>query len=284
MLTAQQKKERRKGIGGSDIPVIFGISKYQTPDGLMAEKRGIFENDDNIVDSIGDAARGDAMEPYIRKLYQHDKNILVQQCGTLWSREYRLLFAHLDGIVPPYDDLTGPGVLEIKCPRPIRYRAIMIDGAPEEWNLQVQHYLIVTGYKWADLIMFNCDDWNYEIFHIKPDYDLQGDIINEARTFWDAMQNDKPFHPLGSQQKQKRITEGEMPEYDPMIETEIQSYLDNRNLMQFYNYAHDYNKAELLSMMGDYSLLRTELYTVKKTLVNSKNPYYKLTVSVRKKD
>ena len=44
MITQQQREERKLGIGGSDMPIILGLSNYKTPYQLYLEKIGEAES------------------------------------------------------------------------------------------------------------------------------------------------------------------------------------------------------------------------------------------------
>ena len=48
MLTEQQIADRRLGLGGSDMPIIFGLSSYKTPRELYLEKIGASTNQKEI--------------------------------------------------------------------------------------------------------------------------------------------------------------------------------------------------------------------------------------------
>ena len=58
--------DRTKGIGGSDAPVILGISPYKTPYQLWQEKTGKIDIPDEDSPVI---RRGRTMEPIIANMY-----------------------------------------------------------------------------------------------------------------------------------------------------------------------------------------------------------------------
>lgn len=94
-------KDRDKFIGGSDIPVIMGISTFKTRWELLQEKAGIIEND-----FAGNAYTeyGNVMEPRIRDyVNQVNKRNFVED--KIISGDLRV---HMDGYDKDY------GVLEIK--------------------------------------------------------------------------------------------------------------------------------------------------------------------------
>ena len=52
MITEKQRQERKLGIGGSDMPIILGLSTYKTPYQLYLEKTGIVDTVDEVRFSI----------------------------------------------------------------------------------------------------------------------------------------------------------------------------------------------------------------------------------------
>lgn len=95
------RKDREKFIGGSDIPVILGISTFKTRWQLLQEKAGIIENDFSGNEYT---EYGNVMEPKIRDyVNQANKRNFVED--KIISGDLR---AHMDGYDKDY------GVLEIK--------------------------------------------------------------------------------------------------------------------------------------------------------------------------
>lgn len=127
---------REKYVGGSDIPVIMGLSPYQTPFDLAKEKAGIIER------VPGDSAYteyGAILEPIIRD-YINAENSLNFQPSTI-IQENKKIRANVDG----YEKDMG-FLLEIKThganPRKDMY------------NAQIQFYLHIFGLKTCWLAMY----------------------------------------------------------------------------------------------------------------------------------
>ena len=107
MLTDEQKKERKKGIGGSDMPIILGLSKYKTSYQLYLEKKGILPINDEM-----SAVQywGNKLEPVIRDEFADRNNVLIQTPDTIIHPFYDFMRANIDGYIPAWE-----AVLEIKC-------------------------------------------------------------------------------------------------------------------------------------------------------------------------
>lgn len=95
-------KDREKFIGGSDIPVILGISTFKTRWQLLQEKAGIIENDFSGNEYT---EYGNIMEPKIRDYVNQTQGLSCEEARFI-TRDLR---AHLDGYDPDSDV-----VLEIK--------------------------------------------------------------------------------------------------------------------------------------------------------------------------
>ena len=92
--------DREKYVGGSDIPVIMGLSPYQTPFELAKEKAGIIERE-----SVGNAYTeyGEILEPIIRDYINRENNHNFQPSGVSriycnsdaqWHRSYQESYLH----------------------------------------------------------------------------------------------------------------------------------------------------------------------------------------------
>jgi len=96
--------ERRKGIGGSDAPVLFGESHGQSLYGLWLDKTGQAD-DTETTDAM---RRGNWLEPHLADWFTEKTDIPVRRCGLLVSR-------HRDHLRTTPDRLCGDGgVVEIK--------------------------------------------------------------------------------------------------------------------------------------------------------------------------
>lgn len=137
---------RSKGVGGSDVSAIMGISAYRSPVEVWMEKTGRKEPADL---SDKEAVEwGNRLEAIIRDKFaeMHPELTVDEGDATLVSKERPWAHANLDGMVRNIDGEWG--VLEIKTVGKNRERD-WADGVPDYYMTQVTHYLSVTGWKYA---------------------------------------------------------------------------------------------------------------------------------------
>jgi len=178
---------RMRGIGGSDIAAIMGLSRYKTPLQVYKEKRGeVGPTPDNWRMLVGRT-----LEPAIRQFYADETGHAVMvPDGILTCEKYPFLLANLDG----YTD--EPRVVEIKTAGSGReWGEPGSADIPQEYLCQVQHYMIVTGYEVADVVA-SISNREPVIYTVEADYELQEMMIHEAAGFWEMVQQGIPPEPV----------------------------------------------------------------------------------------
>ncbi|MBB5143920.1 YqaJ viral recombinase family protein [Desulfovibrio intestinalis] len=172
---------RRSGLGGSDMPSVLGVCPYGgTPLGVWRSK--VLGAQDT--EPSADMQRGNFLEPIIRDLYVKKTGFQVQ-LPTLQRHSIETwAIANLDGlIIPNLPQL--PGVLEIKAPRLGKFIAFEEYGVPANYQIQVQHYMGVTGLEWADFCAWNADAFRLLIVRIERDNALIRLMWEAGREFWE---------------------------------------------------------------------------------------------------
>ena len=130
---------RKQGIGGSDASVVCGISRYKSPVELWMEKTGQLP-----AQEAGEAAYwGTQLEALVRAEFTKRTGIEVKQIKQLLqSEDHPFMLANLDGICEVPD--VGPCIFEAKTAS--AYKAgEWEDTIPDEYALQLAHYMAVTG-------------------------------------------------------------------------------------------------------------------------------------------
>ena len=191
---------RKLGIGGSDASVVCGISRYKSPVELWMDK-----TDQLPVQEAGEAAYwGTQLETLVRAEFTKRTGIEVKQIKQLLqSEEYPFMLANLDGICDVPD--TGPCIFEAKTASAYK-AAEWEDAIPDEYQLQVQHYMAVTGYQGAYvavLIGGNSFKWKF----IERDEELISMLIELESAFWNHIQNGTPPPLDGSDASAKFLSE-----------------------------------------------------------------------------
>lgn len=179
---------RRRGIGGSDAAAIAGLSKWKSPMSVYLEKIGEVESE------AGEAAYwGLALEDVIVREYAKRSGLRVKRRNAvLQHREHKFMIANIDRIVGNiYGKGPGTGVLEIKTTSAYNKDAWSGDKIPDEYMIQVQHYLAVTGYRWAAIAVL-IGGQEYQERLVIRDWDIISYLIEIERDFWKLVENRTP--------------------------------------------------------------------------------------------
>lgn len=168
---------RNKGIGGSDVSILCGINKYKSAVELWMEKTEQIKPKES-----GEAAYwGTKMEPIIREEFATRANPKVEIVNSILRHEkYDFMLANVDGIV--YDAELGNCIFEAKTASAFK-QSQWEDTIPEEYMLQIQHYMAVTGFKATYIAaLIGGNQFVYKL--IKRDEELIDMIIKLERNFW----------------------------------------------------------------------------------------------------
>lgn len=193
---AQWLQERRKGIGGSDIGVILGVSvdrngrPYKTPYQLWLEKTG---------------RSPPAPENHFMTAGKYIEPVIVQ----MWQNTtgYEIISASFDNVLyhhPNYPFIIGTpdrifihnnqrGILECKNTR----MYITIDNLPKSWFCQIQWYMGLLDIQEAHIawLVQGCE-FHYHVFDFVPEFWQM--MIEKAAEFWECIEKDRPPKPLNS--------------------------------------------------------------------------------------
>ena len=142
----------RHGIGGSDASAVLGLNPYKTNIELYLEKTG-----QRMAPDISDkdyVKYGHDAEPLLRSLFALDHpEYKVEYFGDNMIRNEKHPWAHasLDGELTDQDGRKG--ILEIKTTNILQsmQREKWRDQIPDNYYIQVLHYLLVTEYEFVGL-------------------------------------------------------------------------------------------------------------------------------------
>lgn len=169
-------EERRRGLGASDIPALFGESRFNSRLSLYAEKIGrAAPSPDSPPAAFGRA--------YEREVLLHFGDALgrdVRPDGrVLRSRRHPVLSCTLDALqYHPGGERIG--AVEAKTTLDDWGRT----GLPLEVELQVQAQYAVTGFDVIDIAVFNRFSCEHGFFVVPPREKTIALIIEEAERFW----------------------------------------------------------------------------------------------------
>lgn len=173
--------ERRTGIGGSDAAPACGQSKWKSRYRLWLEKRGMVPDGPETEPMLW----GNRLEPIVRQEYANRTGRELVTPGVILRHpKYPCLLANIDGQAihenRGYEGKTSrtgegwgdPGTNEI----------------PDEYTLQVQHYMLVTGLPVFDVaVLIGGSD--FRIYEVEADKELQELIIDKELDFWSLVES-----------------------------------------------------------------------------------------------
>lgn len=164
--TPEWHEQRRKGIGGSDIGAILGVSPWNSRDDIFKIKTGQVQPEPQKSGS-GALWRGSTWEARIATMYaeNHPENTMVH-CKSSWvngEREHQ--FANLDGLIYDPGTSTPSSILEIKTSStPHSWE----NGVPKYYRMQVLWYMDAFGIK-KGVVAVLLDDCEYREYEVIPE-------------------------------------------------------------------------------------------------------------------
>lgn len=186
-MTPEQLAEHNSGIGGSEAAAALGISPWMTPLQLYLRKTEPIGRDEP-----NEAMRwGTALEPAIRQRYADDTGRTVEVPRTTFRyAPWPVALANVDGIA------ASERLLEVKTARSdIGWGEPGSDIIPEQYAVQVQHYLMVTGLVVADVAVL-IGGQDYRTYEIEADSELQQLILDGEQRFWRHIETMTPPEPM----------------------------------------------------------------------------------------
>lgn len=189
MLTKLQLKERLKGIGGSDMPIIMGLSSYSTPYQLFLQKTGILSSDSEPTPS---QIWGHKLEPVIREEFSRNNNVKIETPGVITHPDHSFLRGNVDGLIPEWNS-----VLEIKTSNAFMAQYWGENGStivPYSYLVQVAHYCAITLSKSAHIaVLLGGSDYRELIYH--RDLEMEKILFEKAFDFWEHVKKNIPPNP-----------------------------------------------------------------------------------------
>ena len=190
----------RHGIGGSDASAVIGLNPYKTNQDLWMEKTGRIVPLD-ISDKYYVKYGHDA-EPLLRELFALDHpEYKVEYFGDNMIRNEKYPWAHasLDGELTDQDGRKG--ILEIKTTNILQsmQREKWNDRIPDNYYIQVLHYLLVTEYEFVELRAQLKSVWQGQVRLQARDYHIEredviediGLLKKEEEQFWQQVETDQ---------------------------------------------------------------------------------------------
>lgn len=188
-------------VGGSDSGTLLGLNKYKSTINLFYQAIGLSQLPNKMNHIM---LHGKQLEDYVAKCWQYydgtedgwvDNTLRNNKIKSykkvkaiIENPKYPALFANIDGQITNHPDYgKQKGILEIKTIS--GYSADSYDaGIPPSYYTQVQHYMLVTGYKYAEICYLK-DGRTLGNVTFDADYEIQETILNRANDFQASVLN-----------------------------------------------------------------------------------------------
>ena len=173
---------RRQGIGSTDAAAILGKSRWKTPLHVYLDKRG------ELIDEDSEPKRwGRLLENVVATAYEeHTGNHVVLPAQSTYVHEHHPeLLCSLDRIV---QDGHEDFILECKTSETADgWGQEGSDDIPDEYLIQVQHQMMVTGYKRADVAVLIAGN-RFKRYIVQSSPGIQTPLLRIELDFWKKIQ------------------------------------------------------------------------------------------------
>lgn len=253
-LTPEEWLEwRRKGIGGSDVAKIAGLSKWGNRLTVWLDKLGQMEHDE-----AGEAAYwGTVMEPILAQEFTRRTGNRVHRMNKILQHgdpELYFMIANVDRVLVGQD--AG---LELKTASEWLRDSWDGDEVPDAYYLQCQHYMAITGFsRWWIAALIGGNKFVYKC--IERDEETIEAMIQMEREFWTLVENETPPELDGSEASAKVLkmkhpaSNGQTTE----LSSEALKLIEERDALDAHIKAlEELKKAaenKLKAMLGDYEV------------------------------
>lgn len=178
---------RRRGVGGSEVAAILGMSKYTSPTEVYLDKVGELPLDRPLDPILAEAAFwGHEHEPTVARVFSARTGLgVVEGPGTLAHIERRWMLANVDRYVLAEGASAPSSLLEIKTRSAFQLDEWLL-GVPDGPALQTHWYLAVTGYEHAHVAALLGGN-RLLIHRVERDEALVEHLVEIVGRFWQGV-------------------------------------------------------------------------------------------------
>lgn len=182
---------RRKGIGGSDVAAVLGISKYKTARDVYFEKLGKkpdYERNENWVA----LEYGKRLESLVAEIFSNKTGFKVWHENVMLQHPlFPFMIADTDFLFEAPDGTIG--ILECKTGSIYTKEAWESNTVPYQYEVQCRHYLSVKNCNTAYIAcLFGNSENDFIYRKIERDIDFEEMMIEQEDYFWNEyVKNEK---------------------------------------------------------------------------------------------
>lgn len=187
-LTPEQHKRRSKGLGGSDIGAMLGLSKWKSPMDLWAEKTGRV-----IPPDIGDKEFihfGNVLEDVVaREFMLRTGKTVHRKRGTIQHPKYSFMLGNIDRRV--VGERAGLECKTSSAWLQQEWGETGSDDVPLYYLTQCIHYMEVLNYdRFYCAVLLGGNEFRWYV--IERDADVAASMIEKEAAFWRLVLANEP--------------------------------------------------------------------------------------------
>ena len=177
MSRADWLEWRKHGIGGSDAAALIGLSHWASPFSVYLDKIGLAaEKPDSEA-----MRQGRDLEAYVAQRFCEQTGKSVRRCNAMMQHsEYDFIIANVDRLVVGEKSGLECKTMSVRSPA---YPKLENGDVPEQYYVQCQHYMMVTGLKKWYLAILVLGDGFY-CFEIDWEQREQDALLQAEVDFW----------------------------------------------------------------------------------------------------
>ena len=253
---------RRTGICGSDCASILGLNPWTSSIELWMDKTGKKLMDKEVTESM---FWGTRLEDTVRDFFAETTGKTVKQIhAVLQHPEVPYLLANIDGLTETDDH--EPAILEVKTVSAYGEKN-WENGIPINYELQIRHYLMVTGLRKAYCIALFGGN-HTKIYEIDTDDAIEAMLLQEEQKWWSYVVNsvtppmdasDAAKELLDSTFKGGNTEEVELPEeaqkyFDMYFEGQAEAETAKEKIQLATNNLKQYLKDNEVAVLNDHKV------------------------------
>jgi putative phage-type endonuclease len=172
--------DRKSYIGGSDCAAVLGLSRWRTPLSVWASKTGAIEDED-ISGKLA-VKLGNRLESVVVELFEEATGKKAHRVNeTITHPQYPFIRANIDRRIVGED-----AILEVKTASGWKAKEWGGEDIPQEYLLQVMHYLAVTGKQIGYIAVLIGGNQDFIWKPVIRDEEVIKNIVEKEVHFWNT--------------------------------------------------------------------------------------------------
>ena len=185
-------EDRKGSIGASEAGAVYNLG-YGCSRRVCYDKRG--EPRDFPDAETAAQERGNMLEPVARAMYEKRSGRAVKLVSQAHDPAHPWMSVHMDGATTA-PTKEGHGYVELKVLHWSQFKKIKREGQKEEYILQLQHGIAVTGWQWGSFGILCPEPWDFLWFDIDRDQALIDTLTADEEELWRKVEHGPLPDPL----------------------------------------------------------------------------------------